>query len=122
MDDEQSSCILDSIPESERSVSVKTLDFEHLPVDRALGVLWDVETDTLGFEILVKQRPPSRRGILSVVSSIYDPLGFASPCILQAKILLQDLCKKKLQWDDVISPEDLENGSRGCKTSLSYSH
>ena len=90
------------------SALVKTLDFEHLPVERALGVLWDVETDTLGFEILVKQRPPSRRGILSVVSSIYDPLGFASPCILQAKILLQDLCKKKLQWDDVISPEDLE--------------
>jgi hypothetical protein len=39
------------------------------------------------------------------VSSIYDPLGFAATFIFQAKLFLQDLCRKKLDWDDVISEE-----------------
>ena len=46
-------------------------------------------------------------GILSVVSSVYDPLGFAAPFILPAKVLLQDLCRKNLGWEDPISDEDL---------------
>ncbi|KAK3722273.1 hypothetical protein QZH41_005187 [Actinostola sp. cb2023] len=100
--------VLKSIPESERAGCVKNLDLDHLPIERALGVHWDVQSDTLGFKITVKDRPATRRGILSVVSSIYDPLGFVSPFILRAKAILQDLCRKKLDWDDVISHEDLE--------------
>ena len=33
---------------------------------------------------------------------MYDPLGFVSPCILTAKHILQDLCRKRLSWDDEI--------------------
>ena len=40
-----------------------------------------------------------------MVSSVYDPLGFISPFLLSAKIILQDLCRRKLKWDDVI-PRD----------------
>ncbi|XP_015754706.1 PREDICTED: uncharacterized protein LOC107334287 [Acropora digitifera] len=58
-------------------------------------------------EIVVKDRPPTRRGILSVVSSIYDPLGFIAPLILSAKAILRDLCRKGLNWDDRIPHEDL---------------
>jgi len=36
------------------------------------------------------------------MSSIYDPLGFAAPFILPAKAILQDLCRKKVGWDDSI--------------------
>jgi len=42
-----------------------------------------------------------------ISSSIYDPLGFVAPLILPAKIILRDLCRKRLDWDDRISPEDL---------------
>lgn len=99
--------VLKSVPESERAGSVKVLDLDHLPIERALGVHWDVQSDTLGFKITVRDRPATRRGILSVVSSVYDPLGFVSPFILQAKAILQDLCRKKLDWDQVIPEEDL---------------
>ncbi|KAK3752073.1 hypothetical protein QZH41_005572 [Actinostola sp. cb2023] len=102
-----SRCVLDSIPEPERAGSVKTLDFDHVLIERALGILWDVQPDTLGFKIAVKEKPATRRGILSVVSSIYDPLGFVSP-LLQAKILLQELCRRGLGWDDVVCQEELE--------------
>ena len=99
--------VIDSIPLSERAGSVKDLLLDQLPIERALGVRWDVESDTFGFKISVKDRPATRRGILSVVSSVYDPLGFAAPFILPAKALLQDLCRKNLGWDEPISDEDL---------------
>ena len=34
---------------------------------------------------------------------MYDPLGLASPFVLSAKVLLQDLCRENLGWDDKIS-------------------
>ena len=108
--------VVESIPESERATSVKNLDFGHAPIERALGVQWCVSSDTFGFSIIVKDRPATRRGILSVVSSVYDPLGFVSPFILSAKILLQDLCRKKLNWDDKIPDEDLQRWKSWLET------
>ena len=85
--------VLESIPEEERSKDVKTLDlnYDELPIERALGVQWCVESDIFRFRITIKDKPLTRRGILSIVSSIYDPLGFAAPFTLKAKKLLQDL-------------------------------
>ena len=98
----KSSEVIESIPVSERAGSAKELDLDHLPVERALGIQWNVPSDLFGFKISVKDRLLTRRVILSVVSSIYDPLGFLSPFILQAKMILRDLCKKGLNWDDQI--------------------
>ncbi|XP_068704621.1 uncharacterized protein [Montipora foliosa] len=83
---------------------VKNLDLskENLPFERALGVRWCIETDTFGFKIDLKHSPPTRRGILSVLSSVYDPLDLAAPFVLPAQRLLQDLCREKLGCDDAI--------------------
>lgn len=43
---------------------------DQLPTERALGVRWDVETDKFGFKISLKDKPITRRGILSIVRSI----------------------------------------------------
>ena len=96
--------VLESIPPDERAKDVKELDFEcdMLPTERALGVSWLVETDALSFKVIIKEKPCTRRGILSVVSLVYDPLGMAAPFVLPAKLLLQDLCRKGLGWDDEI--------------------
>jgi len=75
------------------------LNYDALPIERALGVQWCVESDTFRFRITIKDKPLTR-GILSIVSSIYNPLGFAAPFTLAVKKLLQDLCKDKLGWDD----------------------
>lgn len=50
----------------------------------------------------VRPHTVTRRGILSVVGSMYDPLGFLAPVILPAKQILQDLCRTKLGWDEEI--------------------
>ena len=43
--------VLNSVPEDERAKEVKDLDFDHadLPLGRALGIQWCVETDTFRF-------------------------------------------------------------------------
>ena len=66
-----------------------------------------VASDTFSFSITIKDRPANRRGLLSVISSVYNPLGFVAPFVLSARILLQGLCKRKLDWDDPIPQEDL---------------
>ena len=51
----------------------------------------------------IKDKPNTRRGILSTVSSVYDPLGFIAPFILISKHILQDLSREEhLGWDDEV--------------------
>ena len=51
---------------------------------------WDTEQDTFSFRTIRDVTVNTRRGILSVVSSLYDPLGLAAPMILPAN----DCCKR----------------------------
>ena len=37
-------------------------------------------------------KPHKNHGILSMVSSIYDPLGFVSPFVLEVRQIVQMLC------------------------------
>ena len=102
--------VLSNIPLEERSKEIKELNFDvdNIPPERALGVYWTIESDSLSFRIQIRPHSTTRRGILSVVSSVYDPLGLAAPFVLPAKILLQELCEQKLGWDDVISSAYIE--------------
>ena len=103
-----------AIPEQDWSNEVQKLDLQHhsLPAERALEVRWDVETDTLRFAVSAREKPMTRRGMLSVVSSVYDPLGFMNPFVLPAKRMVQDLCKRKVWWDDTLSVEDCQSWRR----------
>ncbi|XP_068250223.1 uncharacterized protein [Palaemon carinicauda] len=84
------------------------LDMESL-MTRALGMLWDLKEDSFKFSIELKDNPFTRRGLLSTISSLYDPLGLLSPIILPAKKLLQELCQvESLDWDERIPDEPAE--------------
>ena len=98
--------VVESIPKCDRAASVVDLNFEIIPTERALGVLWDVQKDVLGFSVHPKSIRPTRRNILSIISSVFDPLGIAAPFILPGKILLQDLCHKGVGWDTELSDID----------------
>ena len=94
--------VLSCIPADERAAEVKDLDLskDALPTERALGVQWCTDTDTFKFRVNVPERPITRRGILSIVNSVYDPLGLLAPGILPAKLILRELCQEKLSWDE----------------------
>lgn len=81
-----------TIPKSEQA-TVKDLDMAlSLPqIERDLGVEWCITSDSFKFRVLVKPNPLTRRGVLSTVASVYDPLGFMAPFVLLGKQILQQM-------------------------------
>ena len=100
--------VLSSIPVEDRAVGLKDIDiFNHqLPIETTLGVQWNIESDAFQFRITLSDKPLTRRGILSTISSVYDPLGFISPVVLVGKQILQQTCGDDVDWDDPI-PENV---------------
>ena len=84
--------VLNEIPLDDGASEVD-LKEGHLPCTKTLGVLWEAAKDAFTFKI----RPPAiyfsftKRNFLSKVATLFVPLGFLSPFIIGAKVLLQDL-------------------------------
>ena len=97
--------VLASIPATERSVENTELFSGQLPEQRTLGMAWCMESDTFHFVNKFKEKPMTRRGILSTVAQIYDPIGLISPFTLSGKNVLQETCRQKLDWDDPIGDD-----------------
>ena len=82
-------------------------------VGKLLGVLWDSETDTFLFNVYevereANQTPVTKRQLLRITASIFDPLGFLSPFTVKLKILFQTLCVNNTKWDEPLSGEALQ--------------
>lgn len=74
------------------------------PLKEHWGLQWCA--DSKPFSVQHPAQPEAthtRRGILSVVSSTFDPLGFLAPLILPAARLLQELRHKGLGWDEPLA-------------------
>ena len=104
--------VLQSISPELRANPLLDLDLDQLPLERALGVYWDAQSDTFKFKASQSGKPPTKRGVLSIVSSLFDPLGFLSPFVFSAKILLQELWRDKLPWDRQIPEPYLSQWQR----------
>ncbi|KAK7944963.1 hypothetical protein WMY93_000691 [Mugilogobius chulae] len=63
--------LLQTIPANERAHGFQDLDLDqdYLPVERALGIQWCAETDKCKFKINLRERPHTRRGLLSLSQS-----------------------------------------------------
>lgn len=101
--------VLANIDPTLRAKDIQDLDFNKdslLPIERTLGILWCVESDCFRFRLELGDKPLTRRGILSTVCSIFDPLGLIAPFVLIGKRILQEVVRDKRDWDDPLS-EDL---------------
>ena len=114
--------LLISIPEDQRRNSVKNADLiGDIPTKKTLGNQWNIPDDTFIFNIQVHRRPLTKTKMLSIISSIYDPLGLASPFVLEGRQLLQTLCNQHVQLDDFVGPE-LRKDWKRCEQKLKDIH
>ena len=89
------------IPNNLRKDGTKDKDLKlwNLTDDKALGVIWNVKDDTLGFIIKMNNKSATGLGLLAALSSMYDPLGLAAPSLLKGRQIIQRLCKQDLKRD-----------------------
>ena len=77
---------------------------------QVLGLEWNINEDCFVFDFIKFLRKCeglkiTKRSILSLAASFYDPLGFISPVTSRIKVIFQKICKNKLGWDDEVSGE-----------------
>ena len=73
---------------------------------RVLGTLWDTEKDTLSHvipDVLAPDQMLTKRKLLSLVASLYSPLGLVAPFVVMAKIRLKKLHLMGLDWDSDVA-------------------
>ncbi|XP_067026615.1 uncharacterized protein [Acropora muricata] len=82
--------VIEQISESERAPSVKVVDENIvMPVECALGVSWDTNSDCFVYGVVKRNIADTCRKMLSLIASLFDPIGFLAPFLVRAKILLQ---------------------------------
>ena len=72
-------------------------------MQRSLGIYWNLRNYCFLFKTTLDKKPFTRKGLLSVVNSIFDPLGFISPLTVTGKILLQEATPQFVDWDEPLS-------------------
>ena len=78
-----------------------------------LGISWNPYTHDMNIVvgeklILEDSWRYTKRKILSLVSSVFDPLGWVSPLTVRGKIFLQTLWKVKMGWDQTLNTEQVK--------------
>ena len=83
-------------------------------IEGVLGMSWDMGGDTLSVSSVLMDRPFTKRGMLSSVNSLFDPLGLVSPVTLGGKIIMRLTLSGQVGdsssacgWDDDLPAEFL---------------
>ncbi|XP_062542531.1 uncharacterized protein LOC134210506 [Armigeres subalbatus] len=86
-----------------------------LASQKILGMWWDTQDDVFKYKIgwtrfdsalLDGSRCPTKREILRTLMTIYDPVGLIDHYLVLLKILLQEVWRTGIDWDEPI-PENL---------------
>ena len=92
---------MSAFPSEDLGKDLKSSDINQdpLPLQRSLGISWNLKDDTFVFHIMLENKPFTLRGLLSMVNSIFDPLGFIVPITITGKILLREATPPGIDWD-----------------------
>lgn len=97
--------LLESVPEDLREKGLREINDEDSI--KTLGVHWLPSSDCFQFKVNLSStnQTVTKRSVLSDIAKLFDPLGWLSPVIIQAKLLMQELWITKLSWDTELPPE-----------------
>ncbi|XP_055604724.1 uncharacterized protein LOC129752959 [Uranotaenia lowii] len=84
---------------------------EQMSTEKVLGMWWCTLTDSFTYklspkheeDLLAGRRVPTKREVLRTLMAIFDPLGFLSNLLIALKIILQQIWRSSIGWDDRIS-------------------
>jgi hypothetical protein len=111
---------MDKLPQEDRAKDLVdvNLDFTTAPLQRSLGLQWNLQFDTFTFQFNVKfkDQPLTKRVILSCLNSLYDPLGIISPVILQGRYIFRDVMSISQEWDELVSPSIRDKWNSWCSS------
>uniref|UniRef100_A0A914XW44 Integrase catalytic domain-containing protein n=1 Tax=Panagrolaimus superbus TaxID=310955 RepID=A0A914XW44_9BILA len=92
---------------SEVNASIPTEIQQPTTVTKVLGLEWDSCKDT--FQLQLKTATDvdiwTKRKVLKLIASCFDPLGFLSPVTIKGRIFMQKLFKLSLAWDEPLTAE-----------------
>ncbi|GFT59421.1 uncharacterized protein TNCV_1750941 [Trichonephila clavipes] len=77
------------------------------------GVIWGLDKDVLkcctNFDSLSCEAKITTRLVLSTVQKVFDPIGMLAPSTLLPDLLLQELWKMKITWDEELPQNIVSN-------------
>ena len=92
-----------------QSLAAKENLLDDRPEAKVLGVLWNTMTDMISYPprsaASITPNLITKREVLQECSKIYDPIGFLGPVTVRAKILMQELWRKGIAWDEPLPPD-----------------
>lgn len=77
-----------------------------------LGLYWNLSTDKFFYKIRDIGENDilwTKRKILSKIGKMYDPHGFLGPIIMRGKLIIQELWKDHMDWDEEVKGEIKSN-------------
>lgn len=85
-------------------------------LEKVLGMWWDTKSDTFRYklsternqQLLTGQKHPTKRDVLRILMSVYDPLGLLSNYMILLKLLFQEIWREGISWDDEIGERQME--------------
>ncbi|XP_055929677.1 uncharacterized protein LOC129960331 [Argiope bruennichi] len=88
--------------ENESRPSEDSYKFDKEEGTKALGVLWNSQEDCFALRVDVNPKQLyTKREVLSTIARIFGPLGLLNPVIAKAKMIMQELCRINIDWNDV---------------------
>lgn len=91
---------------------------------KVLGLVWSPQRDEFAVKVNpVENDKVTKRLILSNIARLFDPLGWLSPFVVRAKLIMQELWLAKVEWDDTNLPkETVEKWSKLCTELEQLTH
>ena len=101
-----SEAVMAQIPFEDRAYEIE-IEGDQLHGTKTLGVLWLSREDVFTFHLkpVEQQFVCTKRNVLKKVAALFDPLGFLAPFIVRAKILLQTMWIRGLEWDELLDTD-----------------
>jgi len=93
------------------------LNFDELPIEKTLGVLWASNFDAFLLPSKIDDEfktTPTKSKFLGVIAKVFDPLGQVAPVVFVMKILMQEIWKLRVDWEGELPASVVERVTNWC--------